>query len=190
MQGLYTDDGVFVAIPRRDRNSTPWSIRTFSSTWKGNVLGTTLEKSRHLREQSKASSYEGVIQEWVDEGEWSRDRTKNQRWRMPYDVLAEATYGEVVVRGARQVQGQGRVSERCYQGSYGEQNRRKPCNKMAKAIHESCSLSFHRPGRTAIVSKQVVERGEEATTSPVGLNYPKVKRRLERRWTQRSTTVQ
>ncbi|RWW85107.1 hypothetical protein BHE74_00006249 [Ensete ventricosum] len=91
--------------------------------------------------------------------------------------------------GARQVQGQGRVSERCYQGSYGEQNRRKPCNKMAKAIHESCSLSFHRPGRTAIVSKQVVERGEEATTSPVGLSYPKVKRRLERRWTQRSTTV-
>ncbi|RZS09930.1 hypothetical protein BHM03_00041063 [Ensete ventricosum] len=26
-------------------------------------------------------------------------------------------------------------------------------------------------------------------TSPVGLNYPKVKRRLERRWTRRSTTV-
>ncbi|RRT57773.1 hypothetical protein B296_00016920 [Ensete ventricosum] len=33
MQGLYTDDGVFMAIPTRDRNSTPWSIRTFSSIW-------------------------------------------------------------------------------------------------------------------------------------------------------------
>ncbi|RWW23516.1 hypothetical protein GW17_00012231 [Ensete ventricosum] len=36
---------------------------------------------------------------------------------------------------------------------------------------------------------QVVERGEEATTSPVGLSYPKVKRRLERKWTRRSTTM-
>ncbi|RWW35522.1 hypothetical protein BHE74_00059536 [Ensete ventricosum] len=36
---------------------------------------------------------------------------------------------------------------------------------------------------------KVVERGEEAMTSPVGLSYPKAKRRLERRWTRRSTTV-
>ncbi|RZR79043.1 hypothetical protein BHM03_00004630 [Ensete ventricosum] len=40
-----------------------------------------------------------------------------------------------------------------------------------------------------VVSKHVVERGEEATTSPVGLSYPKAKRRLERRWTRKSTTV-
>ncbi|RZS14594.1 hypothetical protein BHM03_00046295 [Ensete ventricosum] len=39
-----------------------------------------------------------------------------------------------------------------------------------------------------MVSKQVVGRGEEATTSLVGLSYPKAKRRLERRWTRRSTT--
>ncbi|RWV76857.1 hypothetical protein BHE74_00015497 [Ensete ventricosum] len=37
--------------------------------------------------------------------------------------------------------------------------------------------------------KQVVERAEEATTSPVRLSYPKAKYRLERKWTQRSTTV-
>ncbi|RRT59659.1 hypothetical protein B296_00001005 [Ensete ventricosum] len=36
---------------------------------------------------------------------------------------------------------------------------------------------------------QVVERGEEATRSLVGLSYPTAKRRLERRWTPRSTTV-
>ncbi|RRT35470.1 hypothetical protein B296_00015780 [Ensete ventricosum] len=36
---------------------------------------------------------------------------------------------------------------------------------------------------------RVVERSEEAMTSPVGLSYPKAKRRLERRWIQRSTTV-
>ncbi|RZS21817.1 hypothetical protein BHM03_00054501 [Ensete ventricosum] len=36
---------------------------------------------------------------------------------------------------------------------------------------------------------RVVERGEEATTSLVGLSYPKAKRRLERRWTRRSTIV-
>ncbi|RWW89725.1 hypothetical protein BHE74_00001242, partial [Ensete ventricosum] len=37
--------------------------------------------------------------------------------------------------------------------------------------------------------KQVVERGDEATTSPEGLNYPKVKHPLEWRWTRRSATV-
>ncbi|RWW66710.1 hypothetical protein BHE74_00025908 [Ensete ventricosum] len=34
-----------------------------------------------------------------------------------------------------------------------------------------------------------VERGEDATTSPVGLSYPKAKHRLERGWTRRSTTM-
>ncbi|RRT80528.1 hypothetical protein B296_00002652 [Ensete ventricosum] len=33
----------------------------------------------------------GVTQEWVDEGELPRVRTKNWTWRKPYDVLAEAT---------------------------------------------------------------------------------------------------
>ncbi|RRT57892.1 hypothetical protein B296_00021775, partial [Ensete ventricosum] len=41
-----------------------------------------------------------------------------------------------------------------------------------------------------VVLKQVVERGEEVTMSPMWLSYPKAKRRLERRWTRRSTTVQ
>ncbi|RWV80221.1 hypothetical protein GW17_00058543 [Ensete ventricosum] len=40
----------------------------------------------------------GVTQEWVDESEILRERTKNWRWQRPYDVLAEATRGEVVVR--------------------------------------------------------------------------------------------
>ncbi|RWW65607.1 hypothetical protein BHE74_00027071 [Ensete ventricosum] len=40
----------------------------------------------------------GVTQKWVDEGELPRERTKNRRWRRPYDVFAEATHGEVVVR--------------------------------------------------------------------------------------------
>ncbi|RWW51819.1 hypothetical protein BHE74_00041794 [Ensete ventricosum] len=39
------------------------------------------------------------------------------------------------------------------------------------------------------VLKQVVERSEEATTSPEGLSYPKAKRQLERRWTRRSVIV-
>ncbi|RWV92698.1 hypothetical protein GW17_00044900 [Ensete ventricosum] len=36
-----------------------------------------------------------VTQEWVDEGKLPRERTKNRRWRRPYDVLAKATHGEV-----------------------------------------------------------------------------------------------
>ncbi|RZS29260.1 hypothetical protein BHM03_00062970 [Ensete ventricosum] len=38
-----------------------------------------------------------VTQEWVDEGELLREQTKNRRWRRPYDVLAEATHGEVIL---------------------------------------------------------------------------------------------
>ncbi|RWW72738.1 hypothetical protein BHE74_00019447 [Ensete ventricosum] len=51
-----------------------------------------------------------------------------------------------------------------------------------------CSHSL-KGARQVRGQSRVVERGEEATMSPVGLNYPKVKRRLERRWTRRSTTV-
>ncbi|RRT46348.1 hypothetical protein B296_00042221 [Ensete ventricosum] len=39
------------------------------------------------------------------------------------------------------------------------------------------------------VLNQVVERGEEATTSPEGLSDPKVKHRLKRRWTRKSAIV-
>ncbi|RWV90867.1 hypothetical protein GW17_00046891 [Ensete ventricosum] len=31
MQGMDMDDRVFMAIPKHDQNSTPWSVRTFSS---------------------------------------------------------------------------------------------------------------------------------------------------------------
>ncbi|RWW53806.1 hypothetical protein BHE74_00039666 [Ensete ventricosum] len=40
----------------------------------------------------------GVTQEWVGEGELPRERTKNRRWQRLYDVLAEVTRGEVIVR--------------------------------------------------------------------------------------------
>ncbi|RWW27894.1 hypothetical protein GW17_00007662 [Ensete ventricosum] len=40
-----------------------------------------------------------VTQEWVDECQLPRERT-NRKWRRPYDVLAEATHGEVVGRGS------------------------------------------------------------------------------------------
>ncbi|RWW45339.1 hypothetical protein BHE74_00048827 [Ensete ventricosum] len=39
-----------------------------------------------------------VTQEWVEEYELPRERTKNRRWRRPYDMLAEATRGKVVVQ--------------------------------------------------------------------------------------------
>ncbi|RRT85172.1 hypothetical protein B296_00000897 [Ensete ventricosum] len=39
-----------------------------------------------------------VTQEWVDDGELPRERTKNRRWWRPYDVLAKATRGKVVRR--------------------------------------------------------------------------------------------
>ncbi|RZR87186.1 hypothetical protein BHM03_00014546 [Ensete ventricosum] len=51
-----------------------------------------------------------------------------------------------------------------------------------------CSHSL-KGARQVKGQSRVVERGEKATTSPVGLSYPKVKHRLERRWTRRSTIV-
>ncbi|RWW71214.1 hypothetical protein BHE74_00021055, partial [Ensete ventricosum] len=39
-----------------------------------------------------------VTQEWGDESELPREQTKNRRWRRPYEVLAEAIHGEVIVR--------------------------------------------------------------------------------------------
>ncbi|RWV81561.1 hypothetical protein GW17_00057001 [Ensete ventricosum] len=39
------------------------------------------------------------------------------------------------------------------------------------------------------VLKQVVERGEEATTNPEGLSYSKAECQLKRRWTRKSVTV-
>ncbi|RZS02570.1 hypothetical protein BHM03_00032641 [Ensete ventricosum] len=49
-----------------------------------------------------------------------------------------------------------------------------------------CSYSL-KVARQVRGQSRVVERGEEATMSPLGLSYPKAKRQLERRWTQRST---
>ncbi|RZS03148.1 hypothetical protein BHM03_00033292 [Ensete ventricosum] len=51
-----------------------------------------------------------------------------------------------------------------------------------------CSHSL-KGARQVRGQSRVVERDEEATTSPAGLSYPKAKNRLERRWTRRSTIV-
>ncbi|RWW05382.1 hypothetical protein GW17_00031345 [Ensete ventricosum] len=99
----------------------------------------------------------GVTQEWVDEGEMLRERTKNRRWQRPYDMLAEATRGEVVVRV----------------------HHTRIC--MIRAVGELDCFSAHirlrEPGKS------------EDKVDPVGLSYPKAKRRLERMWTRRSTPV-
>ncbi|RZS14483.1 hypothetical protein BHM03_00046175 [Ensete ventricosum] len=47
---------------------------------------------------------------------------------------------------------------------------------------------YHR-GSSYITSTSESHRGDLIILSPVGLSYPKVKHRLERRWTRRSTTV-
>ncbi|RRT76250.1 hypothetical protein B296_00013751 [Ensete ventricosum] len=134
----------------------------------------------------------GVTQEWVDEGELPRERTKNRRWRKPYDVLAEATRGEVIMKVlviSRAVYHRGRSQIASTSESHG--------GDLIIQIYDQsdwrvgllqCSHSL-KGARQVRGQGQVVERGEEATTSPVGLSYPKAKRWLERRWTRRSTTV-
>ncbi|RRT61506.1 hypothetical protein B296_00006394 [Ensete ventricosum] len=162
----------------------------------------------------------GVTQEWVGEGELPRERTKNRRWRRPYDVLAEATHEEVVVR--RRVF---RVypSKLVLDESLGRQHmgvvyHRESSQIISTSESHGGDLIILRYDRSSwrvgllqyshslkgarqvkgqsrncqediVVSKQVVKRGEEATMSPVGLSYPKAKRRLERRWIRMSTIV-
>ncbi|RRT47832.1 hypothetical protein B296_00008522 [Ensete ventricosum] len=55
-----------------------------------------LREAESAIKKEKPVLYIGVTQEWVDEGELPIERTKNWRWRRPYEVLAEATYGEVL----------------------------------------------------------------------------------------------
>ncbi|RWV96813.1 hypothetical protein BHE74_00033928 [Ensete ventricosum] len=115
--------------------------------------------------------YPGVTQEWVDEGELPRERTKNRRWQRSYDVLAEATHGEVIVRSHK-----GDLIIQRYDRS-GWRVGLLQCSHSLKGAQQ-----VRGQGR-------VVEKSEEAMTSLVGLNYLKAKHRLERRWTQRSIIV-
>ncbi|RZR76201.1 hypothetical protein BHM03_00000833 [Ensete ventricosum] len=77
----------------------------------------------------------------------------------------------------------------CWELHFGEQ-----CNNK-KGYGLKWVMPWYRRGGSSncwedtVVLKQVVERGEKATMSPVGLSYPKAKCRLEMRWTRRSTTV-
>ncbi|RRT33944.1 hypothetical protein B296_00037794 [Ensete ventricosum] len=105
----------------------------------------------------------------------------------------ELHFGNTTVRRA--------VDSRSEYHSIAEANLPYVC--MIRAVGEVDCFSAHihlrEPGKSkdeaetatedTVVLKQVVERGEEAAMSPTGLSYPKVKRRLERRWTRRSTTV-
>ncbi|RRT51475.1 hypothetical protein B296_00041817 [Ensete ventricosum] len=116
-----------------------------------------------------------VTQEWVDEGELPRERTKNRRWRRTYEVLAEATHGEVVVRRRVFVY----ASELVLDESLSHQH-------MRAVYHRGRSPKLL-GGHSGVEAGGRKGRGSDA--SPVGLSYPKAKRRLERRWTRRSTTV-
>ncbi|RWW45270.1 hypothetical protein BHE74_00048902 [Ensete ventricosum] len=43
-------------------------------------------RSYYATDYPRAMLHPGVTQEWVDEGELLSERTKNRRWRRPYDV--------------------------------------------------------------------------------------------------------
>ncbi|RZR75171.1 hypothetical protein BHM03_00050957 [Ensete ventricosum] len=101
----------------------------------------------------------------------------NRRWRRPYDVLVEATHGEIVVRVHH-------INLIAMEMSLGGDMVQLIVVEWLEAIQHTWEKSCE--GRD---HAKTVERGEEATTSPEGLSYPKAKRRSERRWTRRSATV-
>ncbi|RWW60440.1 hypothetical protein BHE74_00032581 [Ensete ventricosum] len=148
----------------------------------------------------------GVTQERVDEGELPRERTKNRRWQRPYNLLAEATRGEVIRRVFRVC-----ASKLASDESLVHQHMRVVYHRGRSQIASTseshrvdliiqrydrsswrvgllqCSHSL-KGARQVRGQSRVVGRGEEAT-SLVGLSYPKAKCWLERRWTRRSTSV-
>ncbi|RRT49405.1 hypothetical protein B296_00023344 [Ensete ventricosum] len=62
---------------------------------------------------------------------------------------------------------------------------RRPCIRVAICL----SIDQEKLFREHKGVEARVDRGEEATTSPKGLSYPKAKHQSEWRWTQRSAIV-
>ncbi|RRT71068.1 hypothetical protein B296_00034773 [Ensete ventricosum] len=107
----------------------------------------------------------GVTREWVDEGELRKERTESE--------VAEA------LRCA----GRGHTLRDRGPSMIGVTGELDCC---------SANIRLREPDKSEDKAEGVEvgnPKGEEATTSPEGLSYPKAKRRLERRWTRRSVTV-
>ncbi|RWW74259.1 hypothetical protein BHE74_00017813 [Ensete ventricosum] len=85
-------------------------------------------------------------------------------------------------------------SEMSREGHYHTKRLREPDKSKDKVEQANVATKEAKKNRIDVspnteVLKQMVERGEKATTSPEGLSYPKAKRRSEKRWTRRSATV-
>ncbi|RZS05347.1 hypothetical protein BHM03_00035845 [Ensete ventricosum] len=115
----------------------------------------------------------GVTQEWVDEGELLRERTKNRRWRRPYEVLAKVTHGEVVVRENRIDASPATRWQRPY---------------MKVVVCLSTDQGGLLGGHSGVEAGG--RKGQGSDDESNGAQLPKkAKHRLERRWTRSSTTV-
>ncbi|RWW36039.1 hypothetical protein BHE74_00058961 [Ensete ventricosum] len=128
-KGLYMDDGVFVAIPRHDQNSALWSIRTFSSIWKGYVcrrLKCAISSVIQLAEAKLGSGYLSTGQEDAEAGTLEEYATRRvfvcalelaldeslshqhmgavyHRGRSPNESLGRQHMGAVYHRGSSQI---------------------------------------------------------------------------------------
>ncbi|RZR88547.1 hypothetical protein BHM03_00016154 [Ensete ventricosum] len=155
----------------------------------------------------------GVTREWVDEGELPKEQTQSKvaealrcvgrghKWRdrspssshKNLNTMEMSLGGDMVQRIVVEYQ-RTRPSKRTLLP------RKLWKTKSTRALHQgrgdhAWELQSVFPStkgnclENTGVLKQVVERGEEATMSPEGINYPKAKHWLERKWTRRSVTV-
>ncbi|RRT37132.1 hypothetical protein B296_00048655 [Ensete ventricosum] len=88
LEGCSGDYIEVVLVGDRGLGSKQWCTNSSEVRGLQELLGT---------DYPRAMLRPGVTQEWVGKGELPREQTKNRRWRRPYEVLAEATHGEVVV---------------------------------------------------------------------------------------------
>ncbi|RZS03712.1 hypothetical protein BHM03_00033928 [Ensete ventricosum] len=90
----------FVYIPCTTSSRLAFNILLDLEGYSGDCIGEESQSSKCIYESRTTgmvvAETSSVTQEWVDEGELPSERTKNWRWRRPYDVLAKATHGEVI----------------------------------------------------------------------------------------------
>ncbi|RRT51342.1 hypothetical protein B296_00049881 [Ensete ventricosum] len=156
------------------RNKRTWRCREKSrSKERASLIGIQRNGQPFAREAPR-----GVTREWVGEGELPKERKHSK--------VAEALRCRRVFRACASNLAS---NESLSHQHMGVVYHRGKSQIVSTSESHGGDLIIQSYLKNIEVLKQVVERGEKATTSLEGLTYPKAKRWLKMRWTPRSATV-
>ncbi|RRT47016.1 hypothetical protein B296_00011269 [Ensete ventricosum] len=93
----------------------------------------------------------GVTQEWVDEGDLPRERTKSRRWRRPYDVELDCFSAHIRLREPGKSEDNAESATMLQKQIY--QSRRKRCKcKAMDSRAMGLATPWYRRGGTSVES--------------------------------------